>query len=54
MVSKERKNRPKRKYIPQEKWDMDLENLRRQYEYGERKKREKQEVQSSSENQTQK
>lgn len=43
MVSKVRKNRKNPKEIPQEKWDMDLDNLRRQYEYAERKKREKEE-----------
>jgi len=41
MVSKVRKNRRNPKEIPPEKWDTDLENLRRQYEYGEWKKREK-------------
>jgi len=53
MQKNQRKNRPRKKEVPQEKWDMDLENLRRQFEYAERKKREKEE-QSSSGNQTQK
>jgi hypothetical protein len=50
MVSKERKNRPKKKEIPQDKWEEQLANLRRTYAYG----GEKQKVQSSSGNQTQK
>lgn len=54
MNKNQRKNRPRKKEVPQEKWNMDLENLRRQYEYAEQKKRENQKVQSSSENQTQK
>jgi hypothetical protein len=51
MNKNQRKNRPKKKEVSQEKWDEQLENLKRQYEHGGRKK---QEVQSSSENQTQK
>jgi hypothetical protein len=38
MVSKARKNRPKKKEIPQDKWDFDLQNLRSQFEYGGKKR----------------
>ena len=34
MVSKARKNRPKKKEIPQEKWDEDLRNIQEKYQYG--------------------
>jgi hypothetical protein len=43
MNKNQRHNRPRKKEVPQDKWDDQLENLRRQYEYGERKKREKEE-----------
>lgn len=34
MVSKARKNRPKKKEIPQDKWDEQFQNLQGQYQYG--------------------
>lgn len=44
MNKNQRKNRPRKKEVPQDKWDEQLENLKRQYEHGGRKK----EVQPSS------
>ena len=38
MVSKERKNRRKKKERSEEQWEDELENLKRMYEYDERKK----------------
>jgi len=37
MVSKERKNRRKKKERSEEQWEDELENLKRMYEYDERK-----------------
>jgi len=34
MNKNQRKNRPRKKEIPQEKWDQDFVNLKRQYEHG--------------------
>ena len=33
MVSKERKNRPRKKEKSEEKWDEEFEELKRRYEY---------------------
>jgi len=41
MVSKVRKNRKNPKEISQEKWDEQLENIKRLYEYGDKKKEQK-------------
>jgi hypothetical protein len=51
MNKNQRKNRPRKKEIPTEKWEDDLENIKRQYEYGGGHGREKQEEQSSSKHQ---
>lgn len=37
----QRKNRPKKKEMAPETWDNTLEDLKRKYAYGERKKEEK-------------
>ena len=34
MNKNQRKNRPRKKEIPQEKWDSDFEDLRKKYEHG--------------------
>lgn len=41
MVSKVRKNRKNPKEVPQEKWDEQLENIKRLYAYGDKKKEQK-------------
>lgn len=41
IVSKVRKNRKNPKEVPQEKWDEQLENIKRLYEYGDKKKEQK-------------
>jgi hypothetical protein len=51
MQKNQRKNRPKKKEVSQEKWDEQLENLKRQYEHGGKRK---EEVQPSSGNSTEK
>lgn len=38
MQKNQRKNRPKKKEIPIEKWDQDISDLKRRYEYGGKKK----------------
>jgi hypothetical protein len=38
MVSKERKNRPKKKEKSEERWNEEFENIKRQYENGGKKK----------------
>jgi len=37
IVSKERKNRPKKKEKSEKQWEEELENLKRQYEHGGKK-----------------
>lgn len=43
MNKNQRKNRPKKKEVPQEKWDEQLENIKRLYAYGDKKKEQKRE-----------
>lgn len=48
MNKNQRKNRPKKKEIPEDVWANQLEDLKRKYGYGERKKQEKQQTVSDS------
>lgn len=48
MNKNQRKNRPKKKEIPEDVWANQLEDLKRKYGYAERKKQEEQQTSGHS------